>query len=436
MTKRILILAANPKKTDPLLLGKEVQSIQAVLERSKQRSQFERPIQQWAVTPGQMQEAILTERPHVVHFSGHGTREEGIVLEGENGYPQLVSTRALAKLFELCNKYVECVLLNACYSEVQAQVICRHIPYVVGMRQTISDEAAIQFSLGFYRALGAGENYDRAYEFGCNSIDLEGIPEADRPQLKQSAVKTLSTELPAARVLLHGWKPVPENKESFSHELDWTTYFQKYPTRLPNKDTWEHKLVPHLKQLQKQIVRTYASPSIEVHSTLPLSAILAFGFHFSERQRYCLQIQQNSSYLWRSDAAPLDIKFNVVETMGHPGNNLLIALAISQNVSMAVCNFFEQPANAFDAMVYAEPAIGTGQNLLKEAGEVTALANHARTLIEHYRRHYQSTCMHLILVTPAAFALFLGMRLNALGEIIAYEWIMEEKTYQPLRISC
>ena len=55
--------------------------------------------------------------------------------EGESVY---VETQALANLFELHKGNVECVLLNACYSEEQAQAIAKHIPVVIGMADSVA----------------------------------------------------------------------------------------------------------------------------------------------------------------------------------------------------------------------------------------------------------------------------------------------------------
>ena len=83
-----------------------------------------------------------------------------------------LGAEALSNLFRLLPN-VNCVLLNACYSEEQADAIVTHINYVIGMRQEIRDDAAIAFSKGFYRALGYGFSIEQAYEFGCNAIQLE-----------------------------------------------------------------------------------------------------------------------------------------------------------------------------------------------------------------------------------------------------------------------
>ncbi|NMG07882.1 AAA-like domain-containing protein [Brasilonema sp. UFV-L1] len=181
--KKILILSANPQNTDKLRLDEEVREIQAGLERAKNREKFE-VISRWALRPDDLRRALLDFEPEIVHFSGHGAGNQGLALENNAGNTQLVSTESLAKLFKLFKDKVECVLLNACYSEAQAEAIYQHVNCVVGMNQAIGDRAAIEFAVGFYDALGAGRSYEDAYEFGCSAIDLEGIPEFSTPVLK------------------------------------------------------------------------------------------------------------------------------------------------------------------------------------------------------------------------------------------------------------
>jgi hypothetical protein len=105
-------------------------------------------------------------------------------LENKLGEMQLVSTNSLAGLFGLFKGKIKCVVLNACYSEAQAEAIYQHVDCVVGMKQAIGDKAAIQFAKGFYDALGAGRSFEDAFAFGRNAIDLEEIPEAFTPILK------------------------------------------------------------------------------------------------------------------------------------------------------------------------------------------------------------------------------------------------------------
>jgi hypothetical protein len=181
--KKILILSANPVNTSKLRLDEEVREIQSALERSRHREEFEL-IPRLAVRIDDLRRALLDHSPQVVHFSGHGDGTDGIALEDNSGYVQLVSTEALSNLFKLFKDTVECVLLNACYSETQAEAIYQHINCVIGMKRAITDKAAIHFSKAFYDTLGAGRSYEDAFDFGCNNIDLNSIPESLTPKLR------------------------------------------------------------------------------------------------------------------------------------------------------------------------------------------------------------------------------------------------------------
>jgi hypothetical protein len=184
VVKTILILASNPKTTPPLRLDEEVREIDSGLQRARHRSQFDLK-QKWAVRIQDVYQALLDFKPQFVHFSGHGSGDDGLALEDETGNVKLVDTQALASLFKLFADNIECVVLNACYSEVQAQAIAQYIPYVVGMDKAIGDQAAIKFATGFYSAVVAGESVEFAYKLGCSVIQLEGIPEHLTPQLKK-----------------------------------------------------------------------------------------------------------------------------------------------------------------------------------------------------------------------------------------------------------
>lgn len=170
----VLVLAANPRDTPGLRLDQEVREIQSGLLRI--RSRVFQIRQDWAVRPRDVRRALLEHRPSIVHFCGHGTGDEGLILEDDGGTSQIVSTSAIAGLFALFSQQVRCVVLNACFSESQARAIAQHVECVVGMNRAIADHAAIEFAIGFYDAIAAGEEYDVAFRFGCNAIELAGLP--------------------------------------------------------------------------------------------------------------------------------------------------------------------------------------------------------------------------------------------------------------------
>lgn len=172
---QILIFAVNPQDTDRLRLDQEIRDIEDGIDRSKYNEQFLVKTK-LAVRIRDLRRDIMKYEPDIVHFSGHGSRE-GLVLEDNSGNSVLVSADALSDLFKEFKHHVECVVLNACYSESQAEAIHQHIDYVVGMNSSVSDKAAIEFSVGFYDALGAMKSYKKAFDFGRNAV--QSISESD-----------------------------------------------------------------------------------------------------------------------------------------------------------------------------------------------------------------------------------------------------------------
>jgi hypothetical protein len=204
----ILFLAANPKGTSPLRLDQELRDIGEGLQRAQQRDQFNLE-SRLAVRPRDIQRAMLDLNPQIIHFSGHGQGEAGLVFEDEIGNAKLVDSTALAGLFELFADHITCVVLNSCYSEVQAKAIANHIPYVVGMNQAIGDKAALTFAVGFYDALGAGRPIEFAYKLGCSAIRMEGIPEHLTPVLLQRPTSANPTSQPTPPVASPPAAPAP-----------------------------------------------------------------------------------------------------------------------------------------------------------------------------------------------------------------------------------
>ncbi|MGK7896612.1 MAG: CHAT domain-containing protein, partial [Xenococcus sp. (in: cyanobacteria)] len=165
---KILFLAANPESTSRLNLAEEAQEIQDAIDSSELSSEFEL-IQKWEVRPKDFRRALLKHQPDIVHFSGHGSGKTGLIIANDAGESKQVSGDALAGLFAAF-PMVKCVLLNACYAEVQARTIVEHVDYVIGMKDTIYDKAARAFSIGFYDSLGYGRNFEEAFALGSNAI--------------------------------------------------------------------------------------------------------------------------------------------------------------------------------------------------------------------------------------------------------------------------
>lgn len=186
---KILFLSANPANTTKLRLDKEIRYVKNGFTSATLRDKFEF-ISEPAVTVPDITRAMMTHQPQIVHFSGHGTGQNGLVVEGRDGQEVYFTTEALSRLFGLFKDQVHCVLLNACYSEEQAVAISQEGAksknqnngmYTIGMNDQVGDKAAIDFSIGFYQAIGEGYDYPFAFDMGL--VHVNSATADDKPEI-------------------------------------------------------------------------------------------------------------------------------------------------------------------------------------------------------------------------------------------------------------
>lgn len=179
--KKILVSTANPQDTTWLRLDKEIRKIEEEINKAGFRDSFE-IIKLTATRLSDLQDALLRHSPNFVHFSGHGCKD-GICLVDENDLSNVILSEPLAKLFGLFSEDIECVFLNSCYSESQSEVIRKSIPKVIGMKDSVDDNTAIEFAAAFYKAIASNRSVEFSFQFAINSIDINKLEGSDIPIL-------------------------------------------------------------------------------------------------------------------------------------------------------------------------------------------------------------------------------------------------------------
>jgi len=154
---KTLFLAANPTGTPRLQLDEEIRSIAEKIRASEYRDMI-KVEQAWAVRPDDLIPLLNQHQPQIIHFSGHGSPVGQIILLDQTGMAKAVSVEAIDSLFEILKDNIRLVVLNACYSRLQAEAIVKHIDCVIGMNTSIADQATIKFAAALYGALGFGRS--------------------------------------------------------------------------------------------------------------------------------------------------------------------------------------------------------------------------------------------------------------------------------------
>lgn len=214
----VLIVSASPNDQDRLRLGAEFRDIRSALQRSRNREEWTIESNE-AVTVDELRRALLDFHPTVVHFSGHGGGSGGLCFEDADGNTNLTDAVPLTKLFHHFKDNLKCVVLNACYSEVQGNVIQNEIDYVVGMSAVVDDNSAAKFAVAFYDAVFAGTDFRTAFDLGCTALDLNKLPDADVPIFMTGshlapAVLSYSAHIPEIERILYSYFNTPFNQRA------------------------------------------------------------------------------------------------------------------------------------------------------------------------------------------------------------------------------
>jgi hypothetical protein len=128
-------------------------------------------------------QAINEHHPCIIHFSGHGSDQNEIVFQDQQGQTKLVTKEAIVQTMAAASSDIQLVFFNTCYSRDQAEAVVRHVPAALGMNTSIGDEAARVFAAQFYSAIGFGLSVQRAFDQAKAALMLEGIPEENTPEL-------------------------------------------------------------------------------------------------------------------------------------------------------------------------------------------------------------------------------------------------------------
>ena len=170
-----------------LNFNKEFNEIEKALEESRIQLNYQKVVATLDNLPD-----ILIRNPFVLHFSGHGVKNnyesignESIIKKGEGDMllfedskwcGVLVSEKNLKNILECCRTDIKCVVVLSCHSEFIGDIFFNAgIPHVVCIKEQekISDNASIIFASAFYKLLFGG-NICKAFEGAKATVKLQG----------------------------------------------------------------------------------------------------------------------------------------------------------------------------------------------------------------------------------------------------------------------
>ncbi|MGE5218904.1 MAG: CHAT domain-containing protein [Chloroflexota bacterium] len=186
---RLLMALASPQDRPELNVGAELAHLDDALRDLVERGHVTTTRLEHT-TLEKLDDALLTHKPHMLHFIGHGdfVDNDGVILlEAENnGAADPITGRRLAVLLRNYLDSLRFVFLNSClgaavslrdpFGGVAQNLIRRGIPAVIAMQFPIPDRVAVTLARHFYRYLAAGLPVDAALTSARAFLFARGYP--------------------------------------------------------------------------------------------------------------------------------------------------------------------------------------------------------------------------------------------------------------------
>lgn len=84
-------------------------------------------------------QAISEHKPTIVHFSGHGSSNDELILQDDLGNTKTVSLDTIVTMFKVVSSGIKLIVFNTCHSYNQANKITEHIPSAIGFGSSIQN---------------------------------------------------------------------------------------------------------------------------------------------------------------------------------------------------------------------------------------------------------------------------------------------------------
>ena len=178
----VVFFASNPVNESHLRLDEEARATTETIRKAKFRDAVELK-SCWAVRPEDVIQALNEHAPAIVHFSGHGSDQDEIVFQDDDGKALLVPMKAIVQTMMTSSEGLRLVFFNTCHSHNQAEAVIQHVEAAIGMNTSIGDDAARIFASQFYSSIGFGFSVKKAFEQARGLLMMKGIPEQDTPKL-------------------------------------------------------------------------------------------------------------------------------------------------------------------------------------------------------------------------------------------------------------
>ncbi len=167
MKKIILFLSAVPRDGKYIQAHAEYRLIKEILENYEEYDLLDEVIGY----AEDLANIIEEKKPNIIHIASHAEIGK-IVFVDTRGNGTIIDPDVFIDVIKYTKAKIDCIVLNACDSYDLAEKVFPYVDCVIGMKGSITDDAAHAFSQGFYESLKVKYSCLEALKKGCIQIGL------------------------------------------------------------------------------------------------------------------------------------------------------------------------------------------------------------------------------------------------------------------------
>lgn len=275
-----------------------------------------------------------------------------------------------------------------------------------------------------FPGLGLGAAHAaRAFEALCTlARGRIGVP-LTRSELQATIETSIGQTLPLPMVFPLHIRSDRNERDETALELDASAY-SGGGSPFPPADTWKAGLIEPLDVLQRWL-RAHSYSRVQLSGSYRLSTGMAVGWALRSALGLELEIQTRED-VWSTDDRPTGSEqpaWNVAPSRALHDGRLLVAIGVIRNPATQIAEAMAVPTEALLALHHADP--------LKSGKEAQASASAVKRAVDAAIAQLRPKAVDVFFAGPAAFAVALGHRWNAMPPTQPHEYISDTGQYVP-----
>lgn len=265
----------------------------------------------------------------------------------------------------------------------------------------------------------AGDDVDRAFERLRSLVKARKNQPVARAELEAALWEGVADVIRADRrpVRIVTATDAVDPRSATELVFDWEEFFAGGERTYPPPEAWE-RMRQELQATRDWIVASGRPRRISLGGSRRLSGSLCIGAAFPAVSGFALEMDYRGE-VWRTDEYGGPTYPWEVERVGAgQGGDIAVAVGILKDIRGDVVQFLEKQRREVELRL-----VLSGPEAIAGTAAANAAAGAAKEAVSREFSSSGARVLHLFVAVPAPFALCLGHRLNAVGEVQCYEWV-------------